>query len=142
MVVPSAAGKLQATIYANGQSHCLPVCPLLVMKDGEALHRSQVVSAIKWLVAQLGLDPTYYVGHSLWRGGATSAVAVGLSPAVIEQMGGWRSDTWQRYIQIPNIELALQAMEMGRFPVRSLLAGSDHGGCASSEGWVASFNDI
>ncbi len=120
----------------------LPVCPLLVMKDGEVLCRSQVVSAIKWLVAQLGLDLTQYVGHSLWQGGAMSAAVAGLSPAVIQQMGGWRSDTWQRYIQIPNMELAVQAMEMGWFPVRSLVAGSDHGGCASLEGWMASFNDI
>ncbi len=74
--------------------------------------------------------------------GAMSAAVVGLSPAAIQQMGGWRLDTWQHYIQIPDMELAVQGTEMGWFPVRSLVAGRDHGGCASLEGWVASFNDI
>ncbi len=87
-VVSSAAGEVQATTFANGQSCCLPACPQLVTKDGEVLRRSQVVSAIKWLVAHLGLDPTQYVGHSLRRGGVTSAMVAGLSPVVIQQMGG------------------------------------------------------
>ena len=46
---------------------------------------------------QRGLDPARFGAHSLRIGGATAALAAGLSPAAIRAAGRWGSDVYQVY---------------------------------------------
>lgn len=52
-------------------------------------------------LSRLSLDPSKYSGHSLRRGGATFALACGLPAEVIQSQGGWSSDCYKRYIDMP-----------------------------------------
>ncbi len=117
----------------------LPVVPLFQCRNGQTLRRPQVVRAIKWLAGQLRCDPMQFLGHSLQQGGATSAAAAGLSAETIQQLGGWHSDTWQRFIQFPMAELASRTATMARFPSRTVVPDSS-GGSASSAGWMVGFS--
>ncbi len=65
-----------------------------------------------------------------------SAAVAGLSEATIQQLGGWRSGTWRRYIQMPDSVLAGKAASMAQFPVQSMVADQRNGGCASSVRWA------
>ena len=48
-------------------------------------------------MAACGLDPARFGAHSLRIGGATAALAAGLSPAAIRAAGRWGSDIWAVY---------------------------------------------
>ncbi len=60
----------------------------------------------------------------------------GLWKATIQQLGGWQSSTWRRYIQMPDSVLAGKAASMAQFPVQSMVADQRNGGCASLVGWA------
>jgi hypothetical protein len=51
----------------------------------------------KATIAQMGLDPADYAGHSFRRGGATFAKDAGMSDEVIKAVGDWKSDAYQLY---------------------------------------------
>ncbi len=92
MVVPSVAGEEQANLrqWPGSLLLCLPSTGY----DGRR-GAAQVPGGVGYQMVGSPAGPRSNAvsGHSLWRGGATSAAAAGLSPAVIQQMGGWRSDT-------------------------------------------------
>ena len=48
-------------------------------------------------MASIGLDPARFGAHSLRIGGATAALAAGLSPATIRAAGRWASDVYMLY---------------------------------------------
>ncbi len=76
--------------------------PLFIGPCGTPVVRAQVVSAIRWLAGQSGLLAAEFAGHSLHRGGATSALMAGASIPAIQALGRWRSDysagIWRRQI--------------------------------------------
>ena len=49
---------------------------------------------VKAMMASIGLDPARFGAHSLRIGGATAALAAGLSPAAIRAAGRWASDVY------------------------------------------------
>ena len=48
-------------------------------------------------MASIGLDPARFGAHLLRIGGATAALAAGLSPAAIRAAGRWASDVYMLY---------------------------------------------
>ena len=70
----------------------------------------EVRDEVKRLMGLLGLDPRLYGAHSLRIGGATAALAAGVSPQMIRLMGRWSSDVYEIYCR-----MSLQsAVAMGR----------------------------
>ena len=72
---------------------------MLLFRDtatGVAFSVANVRRVVKWLMAELGLDPARFGAHSLRIGGATAALAAGIVPAQIRLLGRWSSDVAAR----------------------------------------------
>ena len=67
---------------------------------GAAFKVSDVRSVVKWMMAKMGLDPKRFGAHSLRIGGATAALAAGVSPAQIRLLGRWSSDVAELYMRM------------------------------------------
>ena len=74
--------------------------PLWCWESGDAISVTQVRNEVKALMAAIGLDPALYGGHSLRIGGATAALAAGVSPTLIRLMGRWSSDVYEIYCRM------------------------------------------
>ena len=68
--------------------------------NGAAFKVSDVRSVVKWMMAKMGLDPKRFGAHSLRIGGATAALAAGVSPAQIRLLGRWSSDVAELYMRM------------------------------------------
>ena len=58
-----------------------------------------MVGHIKGLLAKLRLNPTFYSGHSLCTGGATTVATASLRDWEVRSLGYWRSNMYWRYIR-------------------------------------------
>ena len=67
---------------------------------GDAFRVCGIRRVVKWLMASLGLDPARFGAHSLRIGGATAALAAGVSPAQIRLLGRWSSDVAELYTRM------------------------------------------
>ena len=74
--------------------------PLFRKSDGAALTRADISEIVKHLMSSVGLNPAHFGAHSLRIGGATAALAAGISPAVIRITGRWKSDVWMTYARL------------------------------------------
>jgi hypothetical protein len=89
-------------LRAMVEQDCVPeaeraTTPLFRHADGEAISVKDIRRMVKWMMLQLGLDPARFGAHSLRIGGATAALAAGLSPAAIRAAGRWGSDVYALY---------------------------------------------
>ena len=66
---------------------------------GPAFDRHTTVNALGGCLAAAGI-PGSYLGHSFRRGAVTSARMAGIPDHDIQLLGGWRSDTYKRYIEV------------------------------------------
>lgn len=78
------------------------------------LSYSVFLSVMKDMLAQAGVKPELYAGHSLRRGGATFAYQCGVNPLFIRIQGDWNSDAWLLYVglsheQKRHVTMAMQA---------------------------------
>ena len=80
--------------------------PLFCHKDYSPLTRSQLVNNLRKVLTQAGVDASNFTGHSFRIGAATAAAANGVEDSLIQTLGRWKSDSYKRYIRIPNTELA------------------------------------
>ena len=67
---------------------------------GVAFSVASVRRVVKWLMSELGYDPARFGAHSLRIGGATAALAAGVSPAQIRLLGRWSSDVAEVYMRM------------------------------------------
>ena len=74
--------------------------PLFRRAHGTAVTIGELRWIIKLLMERIGLDPRRFGAHSLRIGGATAALAAGLSPAQIRAAGRWGSDVYQIYTRM------------------------------------------
>ena len=74
--------------------------PLFVNETGSPLKAADVRKAVKKIMQVVGQDPKLYGSHSLRIGGATAALAAGISPAHIQLLGRWDSDCYQIYCRL------------------------------------------
>ena len=70
-------------------------------KDGTPLSRRTLASNLHTLLELCGLEPKNYNTHSFRIGAATTAAAASLPAWLITILGRWRSDSYERYIHLP-----------------------------------------
>lgn len=80
--------------------------PLFQLQHKQPMSRQSFVQRLKSVLQQAGVDSTRYSGHSFRIGAATTAAANGIGDATIQSLGRWASDSYTRYIRIPQQELA------------------------------------
>ena len=87
--------------------------PLFRRAHGTAVTMGELRRVIKTLMERIGLDPRRFGAHSLRIGGATAALATGLSPAQIRAAGRWGSDVYQIYTRLSPQAALRQAPTIG-----------------------------
>ena len=75
-----------------------PDAPLFINISGNILTRRYFVDSIKNVIANLGLPSDKYSGHSFRSGAATTAAKSNVPDHLIQTMGRWSSNCYQRYI--------------------------------------------
>ncbi len=80
--------------------------PLFRFQDKQPLTRQRLVAAIRKVLAEAGLQPEQFAGHSFLIGAATTAAACGVPIATIKTLGRWKSEAYQLYIRLPQSQLA------------------------------------
>jgi len=78
----------------------------LFVRKGLPVCRPLVIEKIKAWTAGIGLPGSEFSGHSLRRGGATSALIVGLTETETKKLGRWKGDTYLAYQAPPDRVLA------------------------------------
>ena len=73
--------------------------PLFVFADGRPLRKDALVLRMQQALFSAGIDAGKYTGHS-FRIGAATAAAAGIEDSMIQTLGRWRSDSYQRYIRL------------------------------------------
>jgi hypothetical protein len=87
--------------------------PLFRRASGAAIRVAETRDVVKALMALLGLDARRFGAHSLRIGGASAALAAGLSPAAIRAAGRWASDVYELYCRCSRQSAALMASVIG-----------------------------
>ena len=64
------------------------------------INHSEFVKLLKQSVLTCGLNNKMYSGHSFRRGGCTYAFSLGVSPLLIKLRGDWRSNAYERYVNV------------------------------------------
>ena len=75
--------------------------PFFVTSLGIPLTRAFFVGNLKLLVSCIGLDSSKFAGHSVRRGSATACALHRIEDHVIQKLGRWSSNCYQRYIETP-----------------------------------------
>ena len=75
--------------------------PLFLAEDGTPLTRSVFIFHVKQIISRLGLNNSYFSGHSFRVGASTSASSARLEDHVIKTLGRWSSDCYKTYIRTP-----------------------------------------
>ena len=81
------------------------VGPLFRFEDGRPLTRVRLVSALRIALANVGLNPGDYSGHSFRIGAATTAAACGVPVDTIKTLGRWKIQAYQLYMRLPKSQL-------------------------------------
>jgi hypothetical protein len=74
--------------------------PLFRNGDGSPIRTSHLRGMVKTLMGRLGLPEALFGAHSLRIGGATAALAAGVSPSLIRLLGRWSSDVYEIYTRL------------------------------------------
>ena len=86
--------------YLTGRKKGSPSTPLFVDDKGTRMTQAGVVSRVRELLDQIGLEGREFSGISLRRGGAQTLLRLGASDKVIMGMGRWRSSCFKRYLGV------------------------------------------
>ena len=78
-----------------------PQSPMFQFKNGTPLSQRTLASNLHTILDLCGLQPNNYNTHSFRIGAATTAAAAGLPAWLIKILGRWRSDSYERYIHLP-----------------------------------------
>ena len=91
---------------------------------------SEFVSSVKSMLSRAGLQASAFSGHSFRRGAASFSFLVGLPEFLIKEVGAWRSQVYQVYMDLSvSQKQAVQgawfdAMAMGQLGADLLPAAS------------------
>ena len=66
----------------------------------EHLNHATFTSLLKKFLICCNVNPGEYSGHSFRRGGCTHAFNLGISPLLIKLRGDWKSNVYERYVNI------------------------------------------
>ena len=89
----------------------------------QAISQSNLQEMIKFLAADIGLDPVNYSSHSLRRGGASWAYRAGCSSEQIKLQGDWKSDCFSIYIDSSFEDRTVVSQKMARAILQDELPG-------------------
>ena len=95
----------------------------LFRRSGRSIRVSETRGMVQRLMGLLGLDPRRFGAHSLRIGGATAALAAGMSAAAIRAAGRWSSDIYQIYCRLSRESAAGVATVIGSTPFEDLERG-------------------
>ena len=95
-----AVRELRAWLRARATLGLPSDGPLFCWPNGASLQVKHVRAAVKDLEVAVGNSASNYGAHSLRIGGATAALAAGVSPALIRLMGRWSSDIYEIYCRM------------------------------------------
>ena len=74
-------------------------CPLFILSTGKFLTRQDVVHVTRLMLSRVAFDAPSYNTHSFRIGAATTAATAGIPDHLIEHLGRWSSNAYQRYIR-------------------------------------------
>lgn len=103
--------SLRRLLQSTPGPHTAPLFSYVSETGLTPLTHSIFNTMLKKSLSHIGLDVSKYSGHSLRRAGASFALACGLPPQVIKSQGGWASDCYMRYTDVP-LELRLQCSKV------------------------------
>ena len=83
------------TRFANN-----PNAPLFLFENYTHLTRATFLDLLHRSCERVGLDSSYYKGHSFRIGAATSAAANGIQDHLIQCLGRWSSDAYKIYVRV------------------------------------------
>jgi hypothetical protein len=69
------------------------------------LTQAEFVTKLRAGISLIGLNPMFFSGHSLRRGGCTLGFAAGLSVVDLKLRGDWRSAAFERYLHVPSAQV-------------------------------------
>ena len=95
----------------------------LFRRLGRCITVRETRGMVQRLMACLGLDPRRFGAHSLRIGGATAALAAGMSAAAIRAAGRWSSDIYLIYCRLSKESAAGVATVIGSTPFEDLERG-------------------
>ena len=90
--------------------------PLFVFYDGTPLSRARLVTELREVLSQIGLEVANYSGHSFRIGAATTAARAGLSDSFIQALGRWKSLAFTTYIRTPVEDLVAASAVLANSP--------------------------
>lgn len=79
--------------------------PLFQFQGGSPILYAFVTNKMTDLLKFIGMNPSFYKGHSFRIGGATHLANKGFSEQYIRKIGRWNSDAVQKYIRIPTFHI-------------------------------------
>jgi len=88
--------------------------PLFIFQDSTPLSWAHLVTHVRNVLSQAGLDTKNYSGHSFRIGAATTAAHVGLSDSFIQTLGRWKSSAFTAYIRTPVDDLVAVSTKLAR----------------------------
>ena len=101
-----AVAELREWIRARRAAGIADNRPLFCWPDGSMLTVDELRDEVKACMQAVGLDPANFGAHSCRIGGATAALAAGVSPQLIRLMGRWSSDIYEIYCRM-SLEAAM-----------------------------------
>ena len=72
------------------------------------------LSKLRQILSLLGYNPSSYAGHSFRRGGASWAYQSGVRTELIKLQGDWKSEVYQKYLELPLQSRVSLAMAMSK----------------------------
>ena len=94
LLKPVTALRRMASLCARN-----PRAPLFCVGD-RPLTAGDVNGLVRFVARAAGVDPAPFSSHSLRIGGATAALAAGMSPLTTRVMGRWDSDVYEVYCRL------------------------------------------
>ena len=88
--------------------------PLFRFEDGRPLTRPRLVLEVRRALDEAGASSAGISGHSFRIRAATTAAEQGVEDSTIKDLGWWRSNAYQRYIQRDRANLAGLAEKLAR----------------------------
>lgn len=99
---PLSPAQAVMTVFEMGKagSRDRPLFQFQTAQGGsQVLSYALFISQLHKSLAQAGINPPDYSGHSFRRGGASLAFDCNLPPDYIKLLGDWRSNAYQRYLE-------------------------------------------
>ena len=106
-----ALKRVYNTIPAAGGAH------LFQFSDGNSMTYRAFQNKLRLVLRRAEVEfPQDYSSHSFRRGGTTFAFLCGVPSEMIKTLGGWRSDSYLKYLEFP-LEARIAASELMRIRI-------------------------